>query len=235
MGKRKWLIVIIIAAAVVLVMALWRPWEHPHEDLSQYRQTETEPETVQSSESETVSETVSYVSPIDFDSLKAVNEDIYAWLEIPGTDISYPILQHPTEDEYYLRRDYKGNHAVAGCLFTEHSYNSTTMEDPMTVIYGHDMDNGEMFGSLQTIYSDEESLKEHQEIIIYLPDKELHYTVLRQFLLTRHTFCTIMISANSVWPIFFTKISFRPGHLAPVSIKRHIKVPIPIALSFQPA
>ena len=37
MGKRKWLIVIIIAAAVVLVMALWRPWEHHHEDLSQYR------------------------------------------------------------------------------------------------------------------------------------------------------------------------------------------------------
>ena len=36
MGKRKWLIVIIIAAAVVLVMALWRPWEHHHEDLSQY-------------------------------------------------------------------------------------------------------------------------------------------------------------------------------------------------------
>lgn len=177
MGKRKWLIVIIIAAAVVLVMALWRPWEHHHEDMSQYRQTETEPETVQNSESETVSETVAYVSPIDFDSLKAVNEDIYAWLEIPGTDISYPILQHPTEDEYYLRRDYKGNHAIAGCLFTEHSYNSTTMEDPMTVIYGHDMDNGEMLGSLQTIYSDEESLKEHQEIIIYLPDKELHYTV----------------------------------------------------------
>ena len=52
MGKRKWLIVIIIAAAVVLVMALWRPWEHHHEDLSQYRQTETEPETVQDSESE---------------------------------------------------------------------------------------------------------------------------------------------------------------------------------------
>ena len=67
MGKRKWLIVIIIAAAVVLVMALWRPWEHHHEDLSQYRQTETEPETVQDSESETVSETEAYVSPIDFD------------------------------------------------------------------------------------------------------------------------------------------------------------------------
>ncbi len=82
--------------------------EHHHQDLSQYRQTETEPETVQDSESETVSETEAYVSPIDFDSLKAVNEDIYAWLEIPGTDISYPILQHPTEDEYYLRKGLQG-------------------------------------------------------------------------------------------------------------------------------
>ena len=181
MGKRKWLIVIIIAAAVVLVMALWRPWEHHHEDLSQYRQTETEPETVQNSESETVSETVAYVSPIDFDSLKAVNEDIYAWLEIPGTDISYPILQHPTEDEYYLRRDYKGNHAIAGCLFTEHSYNSTTMEDPMTVIYGHDMKNGSMFQSIHK-YMDRSFFDNNRDIVIYMPDQILRYKIFAAYL-----------------------------------------------------
>lgn len=177
--QRKVLLAVIVIAAAVLVISLWRPWEYRRDDLSQYKQTETETETeaIQSTESESVSETEAYTSPIDFKSLQAENEDIYAWLEIPGTDISYPILQHPTEDEYYLRRDYKGNHAIAGCLFTEHSYNSTSFDDPMTVIYGHDMDNGEMFGSLQTIYADEASFTEHQEIIIYLPDRELHYTV----------------------------------------------------------
>lgn len=175
MNKRRWLLVLMMAAAVVLVLTLWRPWEYRKEDLSQYRQTEAETEMKAMTESETESEV--YISPIDFDSLKAVNEDIYAWLEIPGTEIAYPVLQHPTEDDYYLRRDYKGNHAIAGCLFTEHSYNSTTMEDPVTVIYGHDMDNGEMFGNLQVLYSDEASFHEHQEIVVYMPEKELHFRV----------------------------------------------------------
>lgn len=70
---------------------------------------QTEEETsAQEAEAPETAEASSYVSPVDFEELQKVNKDIYAWLEIPGTNVSYPILQHPTEDEYYLRRNYKG-------------------------------------------------------------------------------------------------------------------------------
>ncbi len=176
MQRKKIILTAIAAIAAMIVLVAWHPWERHRNDLARYYEPESGSHEEAASD-ESVTETDAYVSPIDFDSLKAVNEDIYAWLEIPGTDISYPVLQHQTEDDYYLRRDYKGHHDIAGSLFTESSYNSTDMDDPMTIIYGHDMDDGTMFGSLQKIYSDETTFHENQKLIIYLPDKKLQYTV----------------------------------------------------------
>ena len=128
------------------------------------------------SEPEEVSE-APYESPVDFASLWEVNPDVYAWLDIPGTEISYPVVQHPDVDEYYLRRDLEGNYSSEGTLFTEKTYNGTDFSDPATIIYGHQMQTGTMFGKLQEIYSDPASFDEHQEIIIYLPEEEKHYAV----------------------------------------------------------
>lgn len=118
-----------------------------------------------------------YVCPVDFEALWEVNEDIYAWLYIPGTEISYPLLQHPKDDTYYLRRNMEKKKDSDGSLFTEHSYNGKDFTDPLTIIYGHNMHSGRMFGTAQKVYSSQASLEEHSEIIIYLPDKELHYDV----------------------------------------------------------
>ena len=123
------------------------------------------------------SETGAYVCPIDFEEYWEKNEDIYAWLEIPGSDISYPVFQHPSDDEYYLRRDINGNYATGGVLFTEVSQNSKDFSDPLTIIYGHNMTNKTMFGTLKDIYSSQEGLDEHSTIKIYLPEEELDYTV----------------------------------------------------------
>lgn len=118
-----------------------------------------------------------YKSPVDFEALMVENKDIYAWLDIPGTDISYPLLQHPEDDTYYLRRDIKGERNVNGVLFTEASYNNRDFSDPLTIVYGHNISSGEMFGTLQATYSSVESMAEHSELVVYLPDRELHYTV----------------------------------------------------------
>lgn len=118
-----------------------------------------------------------YVSPIDFEKLQKENPDIYGWLEVPDTNISYPVLQHPEDDTYYLARDIEGNWKADGSLFTEKTYNGTDLEDPVTVIYGHRMNSGAMFGNMQATYSDPKTFATHTEVIMYLPDKELHYTV----------------------------------------------------------
>jgi len=93
-----------------------------------------------------------YVSPIDFASLQERCPDIYAWLEIPDTDISYPVAQN-ADDTWYLTRDIDGNYSSDGTLFTESAYNGADLTDPATVIYGHRMNSGAMFGTLQKTYS----------------------------------------------------------------------------------
>jgi len=121
--------------------------------------------------------TEEYKSPVDFAALRKESENAYAWLDIPGTEISYPILQHPTDDSYYIHRNLQGDYEYRGVIFTESSYNGRDFSDPLTMVYGHCMKNGDMFGRLQKTYSSAESLAEHSEFVIYLPERELHYTV----------------------------------------------------------
>lgn len=118
-----------------------------------------------------------YVSPIDFPAMQGKNGDLFAWLDIPGTEISYPLLQSAENDTFYLDHDQDGKYSGVGALFTEHFYNSTSMLDPVTVVYGHHMNNGSMFGNLQKIFSDPEQFQELRTIVVYLPDGELHYNV----------------------------------------------------------
>lgn len=119
-----------------------------------------------------------YVSPIDFDALKALNEDIYAWLYIPGTDINHPVLQNLLGDnDYYLTHTVDRLEDENGCLFTESLYSKKDFQAPVSVIYGHRRRSGDMFGQLQTIYAVTGSLERYGEVVIYLPDRELHYQV----------------------------------------------------------
>lgn len=113
--------------------------------------------------------------PIDFEALQAQNSDVYAWIKIPETNVDYPIVQSPDDNEYYLNHDINGKEKVEGAIFTE-NYNTKTFEDPNTVIYGHDMKNGSMFQSIHK-YMDRSFFDSNREIIIYLPDSILHYKI----------------------------------------------------------
>ncbi len=143
---------------------------------------QTEPATVEkvtdaSQDSETVTESAEPEEeiPIDFEELWETNPDVYAWIVIPGTDINYPILQHPTDDSYYLNHNIDGSTGRPACIYTE-SLNSKDFTDNNTVIYGHNMRNGTMFAQLHK-FEDKDFFDEHREIIIYLPDKVLHYKI----------------------------------------------------------
>ncbi len=131
----------------------------------------------QSSEATEEPTTEPYVSPIDWEEQWSKNPEIYAWLYIPGTEISFPVCQREGDDTYYLDHSAYLREYRAGALFTESRYNDKTFDEPVTVIYGHKMRSGAMFGTLQTTFSDGDGFEEHREMIIYLPDRELHYTV----------------------------------------------------------
>lgn len=118
--------------------------------------------------------------PIDFQTLQNMNPDIYAWIKVPGTVIDYPIAQSETDNSYYLNHSVEHDENKAGAIFTE-DYNTKTFEDPNTVIYGHGMANGSMFDGLHQ-YMDRDFFDQNKEVIIYMPDKILHYQIFAAYL-----------------------------------------------------
>lgn len=179
--KKKALIVLVGVLGVLCIVCgallLWGGKPTPKtQNMGAEASAKETPQPESTPTAEPVDETP-YESPIDFAALQAENPDIYAWLTVPNTDIDYPLVQRAGDDSFYLTHDSDGNENATGAIFTESTYNGTSMEDPVTVAYGHQMHTGTMFGKLQAVYSDPDSLTECSEMIVYLPDKELHYTV----------------------------------------------------------
>ncbi len=114
---------------------------------------------------------------LDFDILHECNPDIYAWIEIGDSKVNDPILQNSYNDQKYLKTAYDGSAYAGGAIFTESAYNAKDFNDPVTMIYGHWVPSGKLFGSLQTMYSNAETFSQYQDIKIYLPGEVRHYTV----------------------------------------------------------
>ncbi len=115
------------------------------------------------------------VIPVNFDELKAVNPDVYAYIEIPGTQVSYPILQSADNSIDYLNTTFEGAAGLPGSIYTENINNQNFM-DFNTVIYGHNMRDKSMFGSLHN-FDSEEFFRGNTEINIYLPDQAIKYHI----------------------------------------------------------
>lgn len=147
--------------------------------------TDTYTDTAQSASTD-VLETAQTTEPIqtlpqsellDFEPLWEVNPEICAWLEIDGTRIDYPVLQSKDSDKKYLNTAYDGSPYIGGALYTEATYNNNDFDDPVTVIYGHTMRSGNLFGTLQKTYSVESTFYECSDIRLYLPGETREYTV----------------------------------------------------------
>ena len=113
-------------------------------------------------------------NPIDFAGLKAVNEDIIAWLKVGAIDISYPVTQGKDND-YYLHNTFENQPNIAGCIFME-GMNTPDFQDYHTILYGHNMKNLSMFGSLKK-YKTEDFYKDHQFFTIYASECAYRYQI----------------------------------------------------------
>lgn len=162
------LIVVIIILAVVLKKQLTTT---PPAD------TPSVSSTVSEQEVELDGEVVELAKiPVDFETLKEQNSDIYAWISIPGTPVECPILQSPEgeDDDYYLERTIDGNAGLPGSIYTQASLNEKDFSDKVTLIYGHNMRDKSFFGSLDE-YAKEEYREEYSKIYIYTPEKVFTY------------------------------------------------------------
>lgn len=118
-------------------------------------------------------------NPIDFDSLSEINDEIYAWINVPGTNVDYPVLQSKTSDYFYLDRDVYKNYLYAGSIYTE-VCNLRNFSDRNTVLYGHNMADGSMFATLHR-FEDEEFFNKNKYIYIYMPGRKLTYEIVSAY------------------------------------------------------
>lgn len=84
---------------------------------------------------------------IDIEGLKELNPEVIGWIWIPDTEVSYPFLKG-TDNQTYLSRSYRLEKDVGGSIFMDYR-NGSDMSDDNTILYGHNMKNGAMFGGLK--------------------------------------------------------------------------------------
>lgn len=180
--NKKTMIIIIIAAAVVLLGGAGAGmWLYFGGQNTVSEPVQADPEEAQKDYEEMQEEVVTenddpMQRKIDFEALREINPDVYAWIWIPGTNIDYPILQSAVEaDDYYLNTTIDGKKGYPGSIYTE-KYNTTSFTDPVTVVYGHELKNGTMFSELHS-YTDREFFDSYPYIYIYTPDQTLKYQI----------------------------------------------------------
>ena len=120
-------------------------------------------------------------NPIDWEKLKKANPNIYAWVYVPGTEIDYPVLQagEGQGEDFYLHHNFNDRYEFAGAIYSRRN-NTKTFEDPVTVLYGHNMLNGSMFAGIKK-FAGEGFFTNHHTLYIYLPDRILTYEIVSFF------------------------------------------------------
>ncbi|MBQ9155295.1 MAG: class B sortase [Eubacterium sp.] len=187
MRTRKVILRILLLIAIAAMgFSLWKLWSYykvyhngkkEYEDLTQFVD-----ENPQAEEETTAAEGKKKdICPIkvDFDELKKVNPDVIGWLHIPDTGINYPIVQGQ-DNSYYLHRTFKKESSYVGAIFMDvnckpdfTSFNS--------IIYGHNLKNGEMFGHLKGLYdlnyNSKADYKKHSKIWVVTPKENREYDI----------------------------------------------------------
>lgn len=159
--------IIIVIAAVVMIVAVYNLVDigsdyaddaNLYESLRSYAQTLLPEETEGTVEGRLL---------LDFNSLRMINSDIVGWIDIPGTTMSYPIVQG-YDNEYYLTHGFDKQERKSGAVYMDVMANPG-FTDTNTILYGHNMKDGSMFAMLHN-YEKQDYYDEHPNVYIYLPD-----------------------------------------------------------------
>ena len=109
---------------------------------------------------------------VDFSKLLEMNKETVAWIRFEKpSQINYPVL-HTSDNDKYLKSTFEQKRNSAGAIFVD-AQNAGDFSDRNTIIYGHNMKNGSMFGKLRE-YKRYDFYKENPYFYIYTPDGMEH-------------------------------------------------------------
>lgn len=168
------LVAVLLAAGIWIfqIVSEYQRADQEYEELTEYIRETDEEDTPQDdkTENEEDEETEGLGSAedftVDFEALKQINEDIVAWIRIPGV-LDYPVVQG-TDNSYYLHHTFRKEYNIAGSIFLD-SRNAADFSDGKNIIYGHNMRDGSMFHVLRK-FQDLDFYQANREIWLYLPD-----------------------------------------------------------------
>ena len=103
--------------------------------------------------------------------MNALSKDVVAWLTVDDTNIDYPVMQGRNNNEY-LNKDPFGEYSLAGSIFLD-TRNASDFSDPYSLIYGHHMEYGKMFGALDA-FLDQAYFDNHRTATLIVSDKVYH-------------------------------------------------------------
>ena len=132
--------------------------------------TRYRPERQTDSENTTAEDEPAY----SFEELQKLNPDVCAWITLSETGIDYPVVQG-RNNSAYVNHDLFGEYSLSGSIFLD-AANSNDFSDSYSLIYGHHMDHGLMFGALDA-YMDESYGLAHRQGELILPDRTVPLTV----------------------------------------------------------
>ncbi len=192
-AQKRWLHMLIPAVLLVifvvslgnLLRQLWiyRQAQNEYQALDTYMEAAPAEEaagesTAQPAEEGTqeAAETLDYPKlQIDYAALSSVNSEFVGVIYIPVLDIKYPVAQ-TQDNSKYLHTTFEGTYNSSGCIFLDTSA-SPDFSDRNTFVFGHNMKNGTMFGSLKKFLKDETLCDQNPYIYIYQKDQVLVYRI----------------------------------------------------------
>ena len=149
-NKKKWMILAVcaFAAAILLIGFIAGTWWMEKKAEQEYLAMQEK----NAEKRQKVPEEEKKIDiPVDFDSLQKENPDIY--------------LNHSAEK----------TDSASGAIYSE-NYNKKNFDDPITLLYGHNMKDGSMFAGLHK-YEEDTYFNDHKDLVIYTPDAILKYKI----------------------------------------------------------
>ena len=178
-------IALIVAIAVFCYAAfnLYHIYTEYKKGTDEYNQIEEMAVTERDADSAEVAGPNAQLKPpieVDFDKLKSFNEDVVGWIYVDALpDISYPIVKGK-DNQTYLHQTYEKNYNFAGTIFVDYE-NSGDFSDCNTLVYGHNMKNGSMFGHLKKFREDDKLYKQDKYFWILTPERNYRYEIITAY------------------------------------------------------
>ncbi len=194
--RKKLIVVMIFALALVLAFSCFMIFselsksEKEKEDFENLSEIAAKPIEIKP-EAEEIEEDA--VHKRNLGPLYEANPDFTGWINIPGTNVDYPVMYTPDEPQKYLRKNFEGEYAMSGVPFLE---GTREPSDDNIVIYGHNMLNGTMFSDI-TKYAEKTYFDEHRLIEFETAEGVKLYDI----------FAVVLLKDTDIWYYFDSAIN----------------------------